>query len=202
MLDVGNFLAHLRWTARFGRNGEVRGQYHGIFRQEALERFSWNEQELNLREAVCLFRICTNTVRHPGADWRERLATGLSLVNETLSESCSLQLRQLPVLHPVADARLSGDVGGMVAKPVEELTSGAYQPGPHTHSRSSLSSRLFHPTGRVIRNTSGESVRLLSGEVQPGSSRQWCPSTNERCYPCNPSAPVGSYCLPQLRCPH
>ena len=84
MLDVGNFLAHLRWTARFGRNGDARGQYHGIFRREALERFSWNEQDLNLREAVCLFRICTNTVRHPGTDWRGRLATGLSLVNETL----------------------------------------------------------------------------------------------------------------------
>ena len=35
-------------------------------------------------QAVCLFRICTNTIRRPQGDWRSRLEAGLSLVNETL----------------------------------------------------------------------------------------------------------------------
>ena len=50
----------------------------------ALERFRWSERELALREAACLFRICTYVIRHPQPDWRGKLETGLSLVNETL----------------------------------------------------------------------------------------------------------------------
>ena len=84
LLDVGNFLAHLRWTAHFGRKTSRRGEYYGSFREEALGRFGWTESDLNLREAVCLFRICTNTVRHPQDDWRDRLAGGLSLVRGLL----------------------------------------------------------------------------------------------------------------------
>ena len=87
MLDVGNFLAHLRWNARFGRRENEAGAsqaYYDIFRRAALERFAWNEQELSLREAICLFRICTNSIRHIQGDWRHRLKTGLCLVNETV----------------------------------------------------------------------------------------------------------------------
>ena len=86
MLDVGNFLAHLRWGAHFGREKEADAvaAFHGIFQSAALERFGWNWRELALREAVCLFRACTNAIRHPRADWRDRLQAGLSLVNETL----------------------------------------------------------------------------------------------------------------------
>ena len=86
MLDVGNFLAHLRWGAHFGREkeAEAQGAYRVIFRQAALERFGWDERELALREAVCLFRICTNAIRHPQPDWRRRLEEGLSMVNETI----------------------------------------------------------------------------------------------------------------------
>ena len=84
LLDVGNFLAHLKWSSQVSRRGTSFGEYHDVFREEALKRFGWAESELGLREAVCLFRICTNAVRHPRADWRERLATGLSLVNEIL----------------------------------------------------------------------------------------------------------------------
>ncbi len=86
MLDVGNFLAHLSWGAHFRRKkeAEAQGAYRYIFRRAALERFRWDERELALREAVCLFRICTNVIRHPQADWRRRLEDGLSLVNETV----------------------------------------------------------------------------------------------------------------------
>ena len=86
MLDVGNFLAHLKWASRFGRKRRTDGSglFHRQFRQAALDRFRWNESDLALREAVCIFRICTNTIRRPRADWRDRLQAGLSLVNETL----------------------------------------------------------------------------------------------------------------------
>ena len=84
MLDVGSFLAHQRWNSRFGRKPEANEAYYNMFRRASLERFGWSEEELNLREAVCLFRICTNTVRHPKAGWRDKLAGGLSLVNEAL----------------------------------------------------------------------------------------------------------------------
>ena len=89
MLDVGNFLAHLRWTSRFGRDGEAlaRDAYIRLFRSAALERFRWDERELALREAVCLFRIGTSAIRHIRADWRSRLQAGLSLVNEILGEA-------------------------------------------------------------------------------------------------------------------
>ena len=86
MLDVGNFLAHLRWASHFGRSREAdaRGAYHQVFRSAALDRFRWSEHELALREAVCLFRVCTNAIRRPRDDWHERLEDGLALVNETL----------------------------------------------------------------------------------------------------------------------
>ncbi len=86
MLDVGNFIAHLRWRSRFGRQRDADATPHYLdeFRSAALDRFGWHEQELNLREAVCLFRICTNAVRHPQDDWRAKLESGLSLVDEIL----------------------------------------------------------------------------------------------------------------------
>ena len=86
MLDVGNFLAHLRWRSRLGRQRDydASAPFYDSFRDEALQRFRWNASELALREAVCLFRICTNTIRHPQSDWRAKLETGLALVNETL----------------------------------------------------------------------------------------------------------------------
>ena len=53
-------------------------------RDAALDRFRWTERDLAFREAVCLFRICTNTIRRPQEDWRSTLGAGLFLVNETL----------------------------------------------------------------------------------------------------------------------
>ena len=86
LLDVGNFLAHLRWASHFrsGGSSDARNAYYDAFRLAAFKRFGWSEQELALREAVCLFRICTNVVRYPQPDWQDRLRSGLSLVNETL----------------------------------------------------------------------------------------------------------------------
>ncbi len=86
MLDVGNFLAHLRWAFLFGRkrSADGSGAFYQQFRNAALDRFRWSEEELRFREAVCLFRICTNTIRRPQKDWRSGLEAGLSLVNETL----------------------------------------------------------------------------------------------------------------------
>ena len=87
MLDVGNFLAHLKWSSRVSRRGSSFEEFHDVFREEALQSYRWTESELGLREAVCLFRICTNAVRHPREDWRERLAGGLSQVNEVLGRA-------------------------------------------------------------------------------------------------------------------
>ena len=86
LLDVGNFLAHLRWSSRFGseKGRAGSGACHQVLKQAALERFRWTERDLAYREAVCLFRICTNTIRRPRGDWRSRLKAGLSLVNEIL----------------------------------------------------------------------------------------------------------------------
>ena len=87
LLDVGNFLAHMRWSARFGRDVESKasGEYHQMFRSLALERFGWEERELNLREAVCLLRVCTNPIRHLAPDWLGKVQAGLTLVNEVLA---------------------------------------------------------------------------------------------------------------------
>ena len=87
LLDVGNFLAHLRWSAHFGRESEAQasGAYHRRLRAAALARFGWEARALNLREAVCLFRVCTNPIRHLAPDWPHRLESGLSLVNERLA---------------------------------------------------------------------------------------------------------------------
>ena len=86
MLDVGIFLAHLRWAAHFGREKEANAKsaYHAILQCAALDRFGWSEKELALRETVCLFTVCTNAIRHPRPDWRNRLGIGLSLVNEII----------------------------------------------------------------------------------------------------------------------
>ena len=86
MLDVGNFLAHLRWASYLGRrrNTDASGAFHQMFRSASLERFDWDEKSLDLREAVCLFRICTNAIRRPQPDWDSRLESGLRLVNEII----------------------------------------------------------------------------------------------------------------------
>lgn len=86
MLDVGSFLAHLSWSVLFGRKSSAvtAKRYQQELRGAARERFGWSARELALREAVCLFRVCTNTIRHPRSDWYGKLEKGLALVRETL----------------------------------------------------------------------------------------------------------------------
>lgn len=86
LLDIGNFLAHLRWSAHFSRSSQARnsGRYYNSLREAALDRFSWKARDLEYREAVCLFRVCTNAIRHPRPDWRDKLGKGLSLVADCL----------------------------------------------------------------------------------------------------------------------
>ncbi len=86
LADVGNFLAHLRWTARVsrGRNADACAAYHEALRDAALDEFGWQARDLDDREAVCLFRVCTNAIRHPRADWQSQLQLGLAQVNEVL----------------------------------------------------------------------------------------------------------------------
>ncbi len=87
LLDIGNFLAHLRWSGVFGkaRDAGASVRYYSFFRGAALDRFGWNARSLAYREAVCLFRVCTNLIRHPQGNWRAKLETGLALVSEVLS---------------------------------------------------------------------------------------------------------------------
>ena len=86
MLDVGNFLAHLRWSAMSGteKRAVFRMEYHSILKDAALHRFGWEERDLGLREGICLFRTCIFTVIRPRPDWPDRVKQGLSLVNEAI----------------------------------------------------------------------------------------------------------------------
>lgn len=86
MLDVGNFLAHLRWSSRFGRGRRraASGEYYHRFRSAALDRYGWSERELGLREGVCLFRVATNAIRRINEGWRERTVSGLAMVDSLL----------------------------------------------------------------------------------------------------------------------
>ena len=87
ILDVGNFLAHLLWSSKFGsaKNAAASRRYYEMFRPAALERFAWDDRSLSFREAVCLFRVCTNFIRHPQPNWRSKLEAGLALVNDLLN---------------------------------------------------------------------------------------------------------------------
>jgi len=86
MLDIGNFLAHLRWSAQFGNSRYSRhcDAYYDALSEAAESRYDWHKDEAALRVAVCLFRICTNVTRHPRADWSSQLSEGLDLVNQLL----------------------------------------------------------------------------------------------------------------------
>ena len=87
MLDVGNCLGHLKWSASFGRSKRnASRKFYQAFKSAALRRFGWEPNELALREAVCLFRTCTNAIRRPKMDWKQNVVDGLSLVNETLAQ--------------------------------------------------------------------------------------------------------------------
>ena len=86
MLDVGNCLAHLKWSEHFSRRKKnASGKFYNEFKTAAIDRFQWHPQDLEMREAVCIFRICTNTIRRPQSNWRDNLHQGLQMVNQTLA---------------------------------------------------------------------------------------------------------------------
>ncbi len=66
--DIGDFLAHLRWTSRFGRRRDAAaaGTYHDDFRFAVLERFNWSARDFVPSEPVCLFSVCANAPATPG----------------------------------------------------------------------------------------------------------------------------------------
>ncbi len=84
LLDVGNMLAHLRWMARFDISPEACDSYRHRFRAAALNRFGWDAQALNLREAFALFRLSSNPFRQLQRNWASKVETGLALSAELL----------------------------------------------------------------------------------------------------------------------
>jgi len=84
LFDVGNALAHLLWMSRFGIAREPCDLYRRRLRSVALQRFGWKEQDLNLREALAIFRLSANPFRQLQHNWLSAVKTGLSLVSEVL----------------------------------------------------------------------------------------------------------------------
>ena len=87
LLDVGNWLAHLRWMARFGKDAANCEAYYGKLRAAALERFRWDARHLALREAYALFRLSSNPVRNLRPDWPRTARAGLDLALAALEAS-------------------------------------------------------------------------------------------------------------------
>lgn len=83
MIDIANMLAHLRWSGHFLGSAPSR-IFREHFRAASLSRFAWDERDLDLREAYCLLRLCTNPVRGLYADWREVTAQALLLARSAL----------------------------------------------------------------------------------------------------------------------
>ena len=83
LLDVGVMLAHLRRSVRFG-GPESCETYRCEFRAAALERFGWDQRELNLREAYSLFGLSVNAFHSLHHNLYQTLETGLFLAAEAL----------------------------------------------------------------------------------------------------------------------
>ena len=49
-----------------------------------VNRFRWDQRDLALREAVCLFRSAPTRSAAPNRDWRTNTLAGLALTNDTL----------------------------------------------------------------------------------------------------------------------
>ena len=70
--------------ARFGTASEACDAFRRDLLSAAVERLGCDAQELGLREAFALFRLCTNPVRNITHSWRWQVETGLSLVTHVL----------------------------------------------------------------------------------------------------------------------
>lgn len=84
MLDVGYFLAHLRWRARNRTPAEPYLDYHRRMRDTAVAWFGWQPSDLAVREANALFRLSGNPVRGLHPDGPARVVQWLEAMQEAL----------------------------------------------------------------------------------------------------------------------
>ena len=87
LLDVANLLAHLRWMARFGNASEACEAYHRRLQDAAVDRFDWDREALNLREAFVLFRLSSGPFRQLKTNWKSRVESALALAH-AVSNGC------------------------------------------------------------------------------------------------------------------
>lgn len=78
VLDVGNLLAHQTWMAVFGNKLKARSAFRNEVRTSALNRFGWNEHELDLREAFSLYRMAANPFTQLRPNWPDMVGTALN----------------------------------------------------------------------------------------------------------------------------
>ena len=60
--------------------------YRCQFRTAALDRFDWDVQALNLREAFALFQLSSNPFRQLQHNWSSKVESGLALATEALED--------------------------------------------------------------------------------------------------------------------
>lgn len=84
MLDVGYFLAHLRWRARNRTPAEPYLDYHRRMRDAAVASFGWQPSDLAVREANALFRLSGNPIRGLHPDGPARVVRWLEAMQEAL----------------------------------------------------------------------------------------------------------------------
>ena len=85
MVDVGNLLAHLRWMALFGNAAEENDAFRRCSPALALDRFGWEEHDLDLREAFAIFRLTAGPFRQLRPTWAKRATKGLELATQVLA---------------------------------------------------------------------------------------------------------------------
>ena len=85
-LDIANTLSHLRWMAGFGTAPQRSMAYHAELSAAALDGFQWHADDLAMREAFCLFRLCGGPLLQLKPDWMDQIGRGLTLVGESLSD--------------------------------------------------------------------------------------------------------------------
>ena len=87
LLDSGSLMEHEGGMCGVGPAREDCGDFRKRVRAEALTRFGWKEEDLNLREAYSLFRLSTNPFRRLSPNWKAQTVRGLRLAKEALAAS-------------------------------------------------------------------------------------------------------------------
>jgi hypothetical protein len=87
LLDVGNFLAHLRWRSHSEGSSAVHyADYHRTLRASALHHFGWSAKDLALREGFALLRLSSNPVRNFRDQAQVRVTEWLTAMRNALEE--------------------------------------------------------------------------------------------------------------------